>query len=89
MDDAVAVYVLQCQDGLGEVDPGHVQGEGAHVLQQRSHVASLNILHHHIEMVLWEVEIMSMSAIAHSNEYAANSWITFQLASSIRRCIHT
>ena len=52
MDDAVVVDVLQSQDSLGKVDGGHLQREGTHVLQQRRHISTLHVLHHHVQMVL-------------------------------------
>lgn len=52
--DAIAVDVLQSQNCLSEVHPGHVQRQGSNILQQRRQVTSLHVFHHHVKMVLGE-----------------------------------
>lgn len=51
MNDAVVVQVLDCECGLGEIGARDVDGKRTHVLDQRGHVATLDVLHHHAQVL--------------------------------------
>ena len=52
VDDAIAMYVLQCQYCLRKIHGCQVNGKAADILQESTNVPTLHIFHHHIQVAL-------------------------------------
>ena len=52
MNDATVVNVLQCKNSFREVHASHVERETTDVLKKSGYIATFNVLHYHVEMVL-------------------------------------
>ena len=52
MDDSIAVNVLQGQDCLSKVGTSELQRQCSNILEESSHISPLDILHHHVQVVL-------------------------------------
>jgi len=52
MDDPFAVEVFEGKNSLGDVLSCHFLGETGQIAQQRKTIASVEIFHHHVQVIL-------------------------------------